>query len=1342
MPIVQRFFHQDMPGDAPDAGRPQPLINYFDKRVVVILGGPGMGKTTELEQAEAQETDSIVCTVSQFLQDPIERYLDKTIYLDALDEHRAELHKGASIINGIRGRLLELNCPKVRLSCRGEEWHQGSDVKSLSDVTGGEPLFILTMQPLSEENIRDIASEEINDIDAFLSGAKERQLEELLGNPETLMLYLKVYNKGGGWPETRAELMEQSTEILISEKSPGHERARGASISSERLMRAAEDLSAVLLFGDKKGAALSRTAGSDQYIPLQDLPNIDTEAANVAARRRLFSSDRPEQVHPQHKTTGDYLAAKALVRRIQDKSLPLGRALSLLTGNDERPLSHMRDVYAWLIALLPDHAVRLIEADPFGALIYGDSGQWSVPTRRTALKLLSAYAANNDPWFLAEAWYAPLLGGLVHPELVEDFRNILMEEPSLHVISAVLRALEYGKPLPELGDDLLSFVRDPGRPQRDRLRDDALSVFIRVCPDRIDDLKALLEDIKTGVVPDSDDELRAALLGELYPVEIIPRDVVHYFVEENINSVRGIDWFVSNELLDKTSDSDLPILADSILNNPDDIKKISKFNRRRLNGVLVRRLLGTRGDEVATSQIYAWLGIYMDRHHQAHLDKEDTKIIRAFFESSPELYVDLFRHWLDQTTPDEQHNYRFHLYAFHSRMLLAPPPPDFPETMLAWATAETQSDKAEFLFEEAAGMIMRGDVGAFSVSHDDLFDYVDENSAFTDIWEQMRSMEISDWQWEDARRKKAHQIRKERKRARNVEILLSRVEILRNGMDLENLDLSAQWWFSRDFGEENEGEPIEHIRQKTNEEITEAIIEGFEALLKRDSPQKPADVIELGLRGKQHLESYAVLAGADIVYARSQGDFLALPKANLKAALTYHLVYSLGSQTRNWNDKLMLERPELAREVLVEIWRAQLAGGKKEHLTGAYVGNTKDLTTPVILGAIYIVLEENTALPPSVLESFLEIVLRHGNPEVLRALASATIDERRVRGKAHTLWLSVAALLSPNDFAKNLDRKLNSNMSAAWAAHGILTAGAGTLMNGLKSVPQLQMSISILGKIFNNVPMFVGSRFGGGNHTDDAAQSIRGLIDTLSGLASEEAAKAFEMLIADPALHEWQDHLRHSRTAQAKNLRDSQFERPSTQDVCTLLAGGAPISMKDFQVLTVDILDDLAVDIRGGNDNKWKSFWTHAGRGALDKPKIENDSRDAMLPWMRAQLSTRSITIEPEGAAADQKRVDIRLTSAGTGTLPIEVKRDDNDELWTAMQDQLLERYTNDPITGGYGIYLVIWHGRDGNGCKSPPRELGIDKPTTATELWAALDTIKPDPCFVVRVIDVSKPQN
>ena len=140
--------------------------------------------------------------------------------------------------------------------------------------------------------------------------------------------------------------------------------------------------------------------------------------------------------------------------------------------------------------------------------------------------------------------------------------------------------------------------------------------------------------------------------------------------------------------------------------------------------------------------------------------------------------------------------------------------------------------------------------------------------------------------------------------------------------------------------------------------------------------------------------------------------------------------------------------PDLARKVLAEIWRAQLAAGSKEHLTGTYVGLTEDISTPIILSEIPILLRENPALPPRILGDLLKVILHHGDAEVLRPVAPMAIADTRVRGEARTLWLAVAALLSPNDYTHKLDRRSRSSSHYAWATHGILTVGAGTLMNG------------------------------------------------------------------------------------------------------------------------------------------------------------------------------------------------------------------------------------------------------------------------------------------------------
>ena len=193
-------------------------------------------------------------------------------------------------------------------------------------------------------------------------------------------------------------------------------------------------------------------------------------------------------------------------------------------------------------------------------------------------------------------------------------------------------------------------------------------------------------------------------------------------------------WFVRHELMEKTSDDALPVLADAILANPDDVKKLGEFDRRELNGALTRRLLEVHGNIAKPGQIYTWLGIYMDKYHSAYINKEDSVAVHDYFEAHPEFYAQLFRHWLDQTVPDEKQNYRYHHIDLQNRILLVAPPLDFPETLLTWAAAETDIDKATFLFDEAADMIMRGDPGAFGVDLEGLCEYVEVHPAFAEIW--------------------------------------------------------------------------------------------------------------------------------------------------------------------------------------------------------------------------------------------------------------------------------------------------------------------------------------------------------------------------------------------------------------------------------------------------------------------------------------------------------------------------------------------------------------------------------------------------------------------------------
>ncbi|MEJ2425879.1 MAG: hypothetical protein P8101_15750, partial [Candidatus Thiodiazotropha sp.] len=99
---------------------------------------------------------------------------------------------------------------------------------------------------------------------------------------------------------------------------------------------------------------------------------------------------------------------------------------------------------------------------------------------------------------------------------------------------------------------------------------------------------------------------------------------------------------------------------------------------------------------------------------------------------------------------------------------------------------------------------------------------------------------------------------------------------------------------------------------------------------------------------------------------------------------------------------------------------------------------------------------------------------------------------------------------------------------------------------------------------------------------------------------------------------------------------------------------------------------------------------------------------------LRERMGRLGVDAIKEGFYAEDKRADIRVSAGGTQgfNLPIEIKRDSHRDLWRAIREQLIERYTRDPGSDGFGIYLVFWFG----GERMPLPQEG-KKPRNAADL-------------------------
>jgi len=164
--------------------------------------------------------------------------------------------------------------------------------------------------------------------------------------------------------------------------------------------------------------------------------------------------------------------------------------------------------------------------------------------------------------------------------------------------------------------------------------------------------------------------------------------------------------------------------------------------------------------------------------------------------------------------------------------------------------------------------------------------------------------------------------------------------------------------------------------------------------------------------------------------------------------------------------------------------------------------------------------------------------------------------------------------------------------------------------------------------------------------------------------------------------------------------------------------------------------------IRYGNTDIYKNFWNEDSHTNVIKPKVEDTCRDRLIDQLKPYYANFHIRVEPEGHMASDKRADIVLLKSHDQKLPLELKCDTHDELWTACEKQLDRMYTRDPGAQGYGIYIVFWFGaKRTKGIKKPPE--GIAQPCSPEELRESLKSlIKPEDRnrLDVFILDVTQP--
>ncbi|MDQ6966983.1 MAG: hypothetical protein Q9M23_08675, partial [Mariprofundaceae bacterium] len=187
------------------------LEGFRELPAYVLLGDPGAGKTESFKR-EAIESDGKYIRARDFSTfDPRDEYKNKTLFIDGLDEMRADGGDGRTPLDHIRKHLDRLGRSRFRLSCREADWLGTSDAEALKSVSPDGQIIALHLNPLSNEDIAEILRHKktVSDPDSFIHQATEHGLADLLRNPQTLKLLVDAVG-GDTWPQSRTQVYEMA----------------------------------------------------------------------------------------------------------------------------------------------------------------------------------------------------------------------------------------------------------------------------------------------------------------------------------------------------------------------------------------------------------------------------------------------------------------------------------------------------------------------------------------------------------------------------------------------------------------------------------------------------------------------------------------------------------------------------------------------------------------------------------------------------------------------------------------------------------------------------------------------------------------------------------------------------------------------------------------------------------------------------------------------------------------------------------------------------------------------------------------------------------------------------
>ncbi|OHB74836.1 MAG: hypothetical protein A2Z25_09655 [Planctomycetes bacterium RBG_16_55_9] len=449
---------------------------------LALLGEPGIGKSTAMEDLKSSSQESITSSGNGLLYLNLNEYGEENrliddlfrcemflkwkqgnhqilhLFLDSLDECHIQIpHVATILINHFRVISENLGRLHLRIVCRTAEWPATLE-QSLPELWGKDRFGVYELCPLRRKDVQEALRMECIDADKFRAEIERTESVAFAFKPATLRFLISVFRSEKRLPDTRTELYEKGCRILCEELNPSRLDLRavgGAGVlSAEERLDVASRIAAVNIFCRKTRIFTDTPVGPlvTEQITVSELEGVEAvsptrQRAVSAAHIRetlgtgLFSSRGASLMGFAHQTYAEFLASRYL--RLHD--IPAKKILAILrhSGDSEAHIvPQLYETAAWIASQKPEMFAAIARNEP-QVLLRCDEGALSAEQRailtQSYLEALNDVRTDTRDWVLYHHYHKLFHPGIhdqLCPWITDDTKNVDARHAAIDIAEA------------------------------------------------------------------------------------------------------------------------------------------------------------------------------------------------------------------------------------------------------------------------------------------------------------------------------------------------------------------------------------------------------------------------------------------------------------------------------------------------------------------------------------------------------------------------------------------------------------------------------------------------------------------------------------------------------------------------------------------------------------------------------------------------------------------------------------------------------------------------------------------------------------------------------------------